>query len=381
MRLLLIASEFPPGPGGIGTHAYQIALNLARRGWEVAVVTRQDYASAEEINEFNQAQPFLIFPFKRARPAGLYRFAALCYWLKNWPADAILASGENALWLSALATRFYRLPWVIVGHGAEFGTPVTWKRYLNQWALSRADCTICVSEYTRHKMLTSGFKPHYHQVIPNGADEHTFRPINGKRIADFRSLLGLKGKTLILSVGQVIERKGHDIVIQALPAILEEIANVHYLVVGIPTRQRELTKLAQTLGVAERVHFLGRVDSQRLVEAYNACDVYVMTSRHCRDGDFEGYGIAAVEAALCGKPAVVCDNSGLVEAIVPGKTGIVVPENNPEATTLALMRLLNDPPLRRRLGQRAREHALKNQTWGMRVAEYEKVLNTVIEKR
>jgi phosphatidylinositol alpha-1,6-mannosyltransferase len=229
-------------------------------------------------------------------------------------------------------------------------------------------------------MLASGFKPRCNLVIPNGADEDTFGPINGKRVADFRSRLKLEGKILILSVGQVSERKGHDIVIRALPTVLKVIADAHYLVVGLPTLQKGLTKLAQTLGVAERVHFLGLVDLSRLVEAYNACDVYVMTSRHCRDGDFEGYGIAAVEAALCGKPAVVSDNSGLVEAVFPGRTGIVVPENDPEATALALLSLLNDPLLRNRLGQRAREHALKNQTWAMRVVEYERVLEATVGK-
>src|SRR5947209_855416 len=60
VRILIIASEFPPGPGGIGNHAHQLALNLCQLGWETIVVSPQDYAMAHEVEEFNAAQPFRI---------------------------------------------------------------------------------------------------------------------------------------------------------------------------------------------------------------------------------------------------------------------------------------------------------------------------------
>jgi hypothetical protein len=81
MSLLLLTTEFPPGPGGIGTHAYQVALNLVRRSWEVAGLTPHDYASAEEINKFNRVQLYLVFLFRRTRLAGLPIFAILGYGL------------------------------------------------------------------------------------------------------------------------------------------------------------------------------------------------------------------------------------------------------------------------------------------------------------
>jgi phosphatidylinositol alpha-1,6-mannosyltransferase len=134
------------------------------------------------------------------------------------------------------------------------------------------------------------------------------------------------------------------------------------------------------LGVADRVHFLGRVDMQALVEAYNICDVYVMTSRHSQTGDFEGYGIAAVEAALCGKPSVVTSGCGLEEAILPGETGLLVPENDPQATAKTITLLLKDESLRRRLGDYGRQRALQDQTWGQCAAKYTRVLRTISEK-
>jgi phosphatidylinositol alpha-1,6-mannosyltransferase len=93
------------------------------------------------------------------------------------------------------------------------------------------------------------------------------------------------------------------VVIRALPHILKVAPKTHYLMAGLPTLKHELTELARKLGVAEHVHFLGRVDADSLVKYLNCCDVFVMTSRLTKDGDCEGFGIAVVEAALCGKPA------------------------------------------------------------------------------
>jgi phosphatidylinositol alpha-1,6-mannosyltransferase len=160
--------------------------------------------------------------------------------------------------------------------------------------------------------------------------------------------------------------------------VLKSAPAVHYLMAGLPALKEPLTSLARDLGVADRVHFLGRVDQETLVTAYNACDVYIMTSRHSKAGDFEGYGIAVVEAAFCGKPAVVSAGSGLEEAVSAGETGLVVPEDDHRATAAAITRLLSDVPLRRQLGRKARERALREQTWANRMVEYDRVLKAIV---
>jgi phosphatidylinositol alpha-1,6-mannosyltransferase len=153
---------------------------------------------------------------------------------------------------------------------------------------------------------------------------------------------------------------------------------VHYLMVGLATEREAFHSLARTLGVAERVHFLGAVPLPTLVEAYNACDVHVMASRHARDGDFEGFGIAVVEAALCGKPSVVSGSCGLEEAIVPNQTGLVAPKEDTAATAATLARLLHNRKELERLGRKAREYALANQTWSQSAAAYEEVLQAAL---
>jgi len=383
MKVLLLSTEFPPGPGGIGTHAYQLAIGLVKSGWEVTVLTPQDYADEEEILSFNSLQPFIVVRLRHypcSLLEGFYRLMVLLRWFYHWSPDVSIASGERAVWLMALASLWIRHPWMAVGHGTEFGIQSSWESRLTRWAFGKASVIVAVSQYTSRRIKEMGIHAPRIYVIPNGADAQRFHPLPADRISNFRRRFVSEKGRILLTVGNVTERKGQDIVIRALPLVLKAGIDVHYLIVGLPTLREKLEILAQQLGVADRVHFLGRVDASTLVEAYNACDVFVMTSRYTADGDFEGYGIAVVEAALCGKPAVVSGGSGLEEAVLDGKTGLVVPQNDPAATASAIIKLLTDKEFYSRLAEQARVRALCEQTWEHRVSEYHRILCTLVGK-
>jgi phosphatidyl-myo-inositol dimannoside synthase len=377
MRLLSLSSEFPPGPGGIGTHAYQVALQLHTLGWEVTVISPQDYAPEGEIEAFNSSQPFCIVrlqPINKTAAEAIYRWRVISRWIRHWRPDVLLASGTRAVWLSAPLAARNRLLWLAVGHGTEFGSRYHWQRRLTRWAFSRANSIICVSQYTWDQMIALGVHPKQGRVIPNGADATRFAPLPACEIREFRQQLGLGDAQVLLTVGSVTERKGQDVVIKAMPHILKQIPDVYYLIAGALNKQAEFEQLARSLKVHEHVHFLGQVPSDTLVRVVNSCDVFVMTSKHTDDGGFEGYGIAVVEAALCGKPAVVANNSGLVEAIVHGQTGLAVAERDEVATAAAILTLLRNHNLRKTMGKAARDRALREQTWEYRIKEYDRLL-------
>jgi phosphatidylinositol alpha-1,6-mannosyltransferase len=183
---------------------------------------------------------------------------------------------------------------------------------------------------------------------------------------------------LLITVGNVTPRKAQDVVVRALPRVLARIPDARYLLAGLPTDGERIRTIARECGVADRVHLLGRLDSARLTAALNAADVFVLTSRRTAAGDVEGYGIAAVEAALCGKPAIVSRGSGLEEAIVEGETGLAVPPDDPDAAADAAVALLSDPARRRAMGERARARALAEQTWERRIERYDAVLQRLL---
>jgi phosphatidylinositol alpha-1,6-mannosyltransferase len=380
-RIIFISTEFPPGPGGIATHTYQVAMGLTRRGWQVLVLSTQDDATADEIRTFNAAQPFRVVRLRRwplAVLEGLYRLGLLFYWFLRFRPEAGMAVGERAVWLMALLGRAARLPWLAFGIATEFTVIAPWVRSLTRWAFNGASRLVAISDYTRRQMTALGISAGPIRVIPCGADDHLYRVVDPGRALAFRRRLGLEQPRLLLTVGRVTERKGQDVVIQALPHLLAAGLDVHYLMIGVPVLGKQMEELAGRLGVAERVHLLGRLDDETVVDACNACDVFVMTSRHTDTGGFEGFGIAAVEAALCAKPAVVSEQSGLVEAVVDGVTALVVPLHDPQATAAAIARLLSNPELYRRLASQALRHAREEQTWDQRLDDIQAEIEAML---
>ena len=373
MRVLIVSSEFPPGPGGIGTHAHQLGVGLRRLGWDVCVLTSQDYASEGEVAAFNSAQPFKIVRLRRVPgPAieAIYRGLELRRFLRAFQPDVLVASGSRSVMLAAARGAGRTTPLVAVGHGTEFGARSGWTSRVTRWAFQRAAAVVSVSEFTRSEMLRSGIVPRSDRVIPNGADPDRFHVLPRTETMRTRSELGLPDAPLVVTVGNVTPRKGQDVVVRALALV----PGVHYAIVGMPTRGEDIRRLAAELGVGERVHLLGRLDDARLVRLLNASDLFAMTSRRTADGDFEGYGIAVVEAALCGLPSIVSEGSGLAEAIDHGQTGVCVPQEDPPATAAALRQLLSDPGHLRRMGVAARHRAEAEQTWDRRMPAYDALL-------
>lgn len=409
LSLLMVATEFPPGPGGIGSHAWSVARRLSRQGWRVTVAAPQDYASDEEILDFKAR--LAAYGGVRdgdgtdgdgtddeIRGRGSIELIRLHHWpgaviqgavwalrlgwviLRRRP-RLILASGQRAVWLAAALHRIFRLPLAVVGHGTELAGKSGWEARLNRASFSRADLSIWVSRYTREVAMAAGIRARRSEVVPNGADSERFRRLSESELADFRARhpVASADRTLLLTVGHVDRRKGQDLVIRALPKLAQTLPNVHYLMLGLPTRGEELETLARELGVEQRVHLLGRRSADELLGFLNACDLFVMASRHTASGDFEGFGIAVVEAALCGKLAVVSDDSGLVEAIEPGETGLSVPPEDVDALAARMLELLEDPQRRQAMGQRAYDRARAEQTWDRRGQQYHRLLLQCLE--
>lgn len=359
-KLLIMASEFPPGPGGIGTHAYQLSLHLAKLGWNVEVLSAQEHAAPHQIAAFNAQLPITLHS---VQGTGVRKAVGYLDCLHKLSPDLMLASGLRPLWYASMQSR---IPYIAMLHGRELRFGGMLQQPITRRALQRAACVVPVSKYTNQQMIKMGITPRRMQVIPNGGDAARFTP------ADCQS-----PRPTLLTVGSVSQRKGQDIVIRALPRILEALPDAVYQIAGAPFGAEELASLAHQAGVWDHVDLLGIVPPEQLVDLYRCCDVFIMTSRHTRD-DFEGYGIAVIEAALCGKPAIVSAGSGLEEAVIDGITGIVVPQDSPDAAAQAVITLLSNSQMKRQMGQAAYQCAITEQSWDVRAAEYHELLCSLV---
>lgn len=376
-RVLILSSEFPPGPGGIGTHAYQLARHLAGRQWDVHIIAPQSYVSAADRDRFNRQQPFAITPMAERLdgPAWpIHRLRSLVAVIRDFKPGIIVATGRRALWMAAALQTVIPVPWVAVGHGSEFRGSSKVYNTLTRLAIERAAAVIAVSNYTAG-LIRDVAVPRRLVVIPNAADGERFHP--GLDTAALRVTWGVGENHILLTVGRVSDRKAQDVVIRAMPHVSAEFPDAVYIMAGLPGKEPEFSALAAELGVADKVRFVGLVPDEVLPAAYSLADLFILVSREAADGDVEGYGIVVQEAALSGVPAVVSRGCGLTEAISEGFSGVSVPPDDPEATAVAIIALLRDEERRRLMGRQARDLALKA-TWTERVAEYDHIFRELL---
>jgi len=183
--------------------------------------------------------------------------------------------------------------------------------------------------------------------LPAGVDPRRFdlTERQAARVAELRQ----SGRFRVLFVGRLSHYKGLEHLVQAMQSVDGEL-----VILGRGPLARKLAALASELGLAERVHLPGRVDHDDLVAQYHAADVVVLPSV----SRGESFGVAQVEAMLCGRPVICSDLPGVCEVGIPGETSCVVPAGDAAALAEQLNHLAGDEALRHRLGQAGRAHAL-----------------------
>jgi len=229
---------------------------------------------------------------------------------------------------AALLARAFDRPLAITARGTDINLIPRYRlpRLMIRRAAARAFALagVCkaLADAMRELGLGDGEKI---RVLRNGVDLVRFRPADR---AAARQRLGLAKPTLI-SVGHLIDRKGHDIVIRAL----ENLGGFDLLIAGEGERRDDLERLARDLGVAGRVRFLGQVSQDALVELYNAADILVLASSR------EGWANVLLEAMACGTPVVASNVWGTPEVVAAPEAGRLMAERTPEALAEAVRAL------------------------------------------
>lgn len=209
------------------------------------------------------------------------------------------------------------------------------------------------------------------QIAP-GIDVEHFLPTDSSQL---REDLGLADKSVIISVGRLVHRKGQDKLIEALPKIKSLVPNAHLVLVGIGPHQDYLQKLAAKLGVTECITFIGRINYSELPKYICVGDVFAMPSRSRFFGlEVEGLGIVYLEASSCGLPVVGGKSGGAPDAVLVGETGVVVDGTQPAEIANACVELLTNPELAALMGSNGRAWIIENWRWEIWAAKYAQLL-------
>jgi phosphatidylinositol alpha-1,6-mannosyltransferase len=255
------------------------------------------------------------------------------------------------------------LPYLCYVHGEDVGTAVNSRehRMLVARVLKGAKCCIANSQNSARLLREQWNVPEARvHVLNPGVDTNYFVP--SQRDPEVRQRLGWHDRKVVLTVGRLQQRKGHDMLIRALPTIRDGVPNVLYAIVGEGEELQSLESLAGECGVQKEIQFLGNLGDSDLLCCYQQCDLFALPNREI-NGDIEGFGMVLVEAQACGKPVLAGRSGGTVETMNVGATGEVVPCESPAPLADAVTRLLLDDAGRAEMGRRARQHVVERFDW------------------
>lgn len=205
--------------------------------------------------------------------------------------------------------------------------------------------------------------------IAPGIDTDHFAPVSTSE--KLRKDLGLADKKVIVCVGRLVHRKGQDILIQALPAILEKHPTAHLLMVGEGPYRQDLTKMVLKLKLSDAVTFIGRIQYKDLPRYICAGDIFAMPSRSRLAGlEVEGLGIVYLEASSCALPVIAGRSGGAPDAVDEGVTGFSVDGTSPTEVSRAIINLFDDPIRAKAMGAAGRSWIIDKWRWEIWAKEF-----------
>jgi phosphatidylinositol alpha-1,6-mannosyltransferase len=254
--------------------------------------------------------------------------------------DIIICGHVNFSPLAAQVSNLLNIPYWVIVHGIDvwnLDDPTKIR------SLKSADKIISVSQYTGDRLIKEqNISPEKIHLLPNTFDEQKLS-INQKPDYLLNRYQFSVDQLIILTVARLSNEeryKGYDKIIQALPAIQQQIPNIHYLLVGKGPDRDRIETIIDEVKVIDCVTLAGFAPDEELEDHYNLCDVFAMPSKG------EGFGIVYLEALACGKPTVGGNQDGAIDALCNGELGVLVdPDDLTEISTVITKILQKTYPL------------------------------------
>ena len=362
MRILMSSHGYPPTISGVTLVVQKIARAMVRRGHRVTLVTASDHGepyeaedqgvrlvrvrslpnpfwsegpnpvvqrrtleklmeeTQPEIIHVHEATPMAFFLTGLAREAGR-PILATCYYVPRFVARYLSFGDEPSSLVETL----------------------TWGYTIRLF--NRFDLVVFATAAHRDLFLGQGLEVPT-RIISNGLDIRRYRPADG-RPEDVAERLALPPRPRILFVSRLARDKEIDVLIRAMP-LIRRYRPAHLLLVGRGDDRPRLEALTAELGLQEAVHFLGFVPEEDMPALYRAVDLFAIAST-C-----EVQSLPTLQAVATGLPVVAANALALPELVHDGYNGFLVPPRNPAAIAEAVLRILSDPALAARMGERSR---------------------------
>ncbi len=383
MKILILASYFPnPKQPTAGIWALEQAKALKKLGNEIIVVSPTPWipkilALTQKFKKYSQIPNFakiegipIYYPKcfyyptyfnKRFIYSKFPHFEFLSMWLGTKEIVQKLIQKNNFDLvhchhpyregkIALKIKKIYNLPYTVTEHTLDVLKLIkknkASKNYYKK-VIKNAEATITVS-----KKVTEEMKPLVEKreiiIIRNGVNINKVKNIKAER---------KNKKKILLSVGSLIERKGHKYLIKAVYKLKNEFPNIKCLIIGEGRKRKSLQKIINKLNLSEYINLLGKKSHKRVLKYMKECDVFVLPSWN------EPFATVYPEAMGFGKPIIACQGEGLDDIIIPWKNGILVEKKDTESLIFALRKILKHERKAEEIGKNAKQLVEKKLTW------------------
>jgi len=251
--------------------------------------------------------------------------------------DVILCGHINLIPIAWLLGKVLHIPVILEIYGIDAWQPT--KRWLTNKLTSTAGAVISISDYTRKRFISwVGMPAETCTLLPNAI--HLDNYGQGDKSPVLLKRYGLKNRTVILTLGRIVSKeraKGFDEILEVLPALVEEVSDIIYVIAGEGDYRPQLETKARALNVQDRVVFTGMIKEEEKADLYRLADLYAMPSRG------EGFGFVFLEAMACGVPVLASKTDGSRDALRDGELGILVDPDDPEEIKAGILKGLQVP--------------------------------------
>lgn len=349
MKTLVITPDFPPSRGGIQVLVHRLVSHAQGLG-PVVLALGGDNARAFDSRDTLDVRRVSAFGASRRTAVAALNLRAVSTAIRTRP-DMVISAHIVASPAAVAIRRLLRIPVVQYVYAKEIGA----RPALARFALRNADAVIAISRYTRDLALEAGAPADRIELIPPGVDlpdPHVLPAPNAK-----------SGPPRLITIARLEDRyKGHDVLTRALPLVRARVPDAEWVVIGDGPLRGHLERLVEASGVSEAVRFVGSVSDAERDRLLQDAHVFAMPSRlPARGLAGEGFGIVYLEANARGLPVIAGDVAGALDAVVDGKTGLLVDADDHVAIAEAISGLLLDPERAHTLGaaglERSREFA------------------------
>jgi phosphatidyl-myo-inositol dimannoside synthase len=336
MRTLVLTPDFPPAPGGIQLLVHRVVRHAPDLECRVVTLDAPGAASFDGNCDLDVVRVPLL-PAPRPLSTLALNIAAVAQAIAFRP-QAVLSAHLVMSPSASLIRRLLGVPVIQYFHGKEIGA----RPRLAGFAARHADACVAVSDYTRNLVMAAGGTAEKIHLLHPGVD------LPERRGEDERL-----DRPTVLTIARMEDRyKGHDVMVRAMSLVASRVPGAQWVIVGEGPLRPAIAELARSVGLGEdTIRFLGAVSDEERDAWLDRAHVFAMPSRLPAGGFAgEGFGIVYLEANAHGCPAVAGNAGGALDAVVDGKTGILVDPEDHVAVGNVLVELLEDPDRRRQMG-------------------------------